>query len=94
LTPSLKSQRTKNPIREIVDPIVASTRHIQQQQSLGGEDSGSDSDDQKELISLAVRRKEKDRSSIVVGLLSVSIPCTSKPLTQTDSFFLSIFAVG
>ena len=43
LTPSAKSLRTKNPIREIVDPIVASIQ------------SGVEREDGKELISLAVR---------------------------------------
>lgn len=42
LTPSAKSERTKNPIREIVDPIVTSIR------------SASEREDKKELISLAV----------------------------------------
>ena len=44
LTASAKSQRTKNPIREIVDPIVASIQ------------SGLERNDNKELISLAVSR--------------------------------------
>ena len=38
---SMKSQRTRNPIREIVDPIVANSRNSQR-------------DDDKEQISLAV----------------------------------------
>ena len=42
LVPSAKSERTKNPIRDIVDPIVASIQ------------AASERKDKKELISLAV----------------------------------------
>jgi hypothetical protein len=53
LVPSAKSQRTRNPIREIVDPIVASLR------------AQGERNDGKECISLAVSATRSSTSGAV-----------------------------